>query len=613
MKVLKAYLTMVVCLIAVFLFTSMEAKAAEPFIETVADTEIYQKQGDEFVKIGILRAGEPFKVLSSLEEQYYTVQVGEETVYILKTSVKELETLDPSLFTEKGNTAYFQMYTLKETPLYSIRGTERKEIATVSKNVTFSMLEDAGNFYKVLVAGRVAYLDKSAVQFIFPENIQAFEVTADEVPVYENRAGKFIKIGSLKKGQVFQRKHDYGDNWHEIEFGQLSGYVPKAGTKPTNVRFTPVSPQPFTYLVKVGKTTPVYNRTTGTRAAVAHIQPGQVFAAKKLVGNAMYEIVVAGKVVYLPKNTVSEMINSNGVVNPKQTYTYEQMQKDIKRLETFYPQLVQSQIIGHSVEGRNIYAVKLGKGQKEIFMNASHHAREHITTNLLMEMLDLYAFAYSNRMKIENYDVEKILNQTTIWFVPMVNPDGVTLVQKGHKAVKNSKLVLKINKGSTDFSAWKANIRGVDLNRQYDANWKNICCDPGKPAPQNYKGPRPFSEPETQAMRDFTLAHNFQIAVSYHSSGEIIYWHFHQSGERQKRDHRLALMLAKKTGYSLVKPRKNPSGGGYTDWFISRFKKPAFTPEVSKYVGKRPVPIKNFPSIWEKNKVIGLMMASEAK
>jgi g-D-glutamyl-meso-diaminopimelate peptidase len=307
------------------------------------------------------------------------------------------------------------------------------------------------------------------------------------------------------------------------------------------------------------------------------------------------------------------MINNSGVVNPKQTYTYEQMQKDIMRLQTFYPQLIQTQVIGHSVEGRNIYAVKLGRGPREIFMNASHHAREHITTNLLMEMLDTYAFAYSNRSKVDNYDVEKILNKTTIWFVPMVNPDGVTLVQKGYKAVKNAKLVLKINKGSTDFSAWKANIRGVDLNRQYDADWKHICCDPGKPAPQNYRGPYPFSEPETQAMRDFTLAHHFQIAISYHSSGEIIYWHFHQSGERQKRDYRLASMLAKRTHYSLVKPKKNPSGGGYTDWFISRFKRPAFTPEVSKYAGKRPVPLSYFPSIWEKNQGIGLMMANEAK
>ncbi|GMB09322.1 M14 family zinc carboxypeptidase [Thermolongibacillus altinsuensis] len=129
----------------------------------------------------------------------------------------------------------------------------------------------------------------------------------------------------------------------------------------------------------------------------------------------------------------------------------------------------------------------------------------------------------------------------------------------------------------------KQRVGGRGSYRQYDADWKNICYNPGKPATKNYKGPRPFSEPEAQAMRNFTLAHNFQMAISSHSSEEIIYWHFHQLGERKKRDYSLASMLAKKTGYSLVKPKKNPSGG-YTDWFISGFKKPGFTLEVSKYV-----------------------------
>jgi hypothetical protein len=69
-------------LFAVVLLTNVESKAAEPFIETVTDTEFYKKQSDSFVKIGILRAGEQFKMLSSVDEQYYAVQIGEDTAYI---------------------------------------------------------------------------------------------------------------------------------------------------------------------------------------------------------------------------------------------------------------------------------------------------------------------------------------------------------------------------------------------------------------------------------------------------------------------------------------------------------------------------------------------------
>lgn len=93
-------------------------------------------------------------------------------------------------------------------------------------------------------------------------------------------------------------------------------------------------------------------------------------------------------------------------------------------------------------------------------------------------------------------------------------------------------------------------------------------------------------------------------------SGQIIYWHFHQSKEQAQRDYRLALMLSKKTKYSLVKPEKNPSGGGYKDWFVIQFKRPGFTIEVAPYVGECPVPLKYFPSIWSKNNSIPIMLAN---
>src|SRR5699024_9203394 len=127
-----------------------------------------------------------------------------------------------------------------------------------------------------------------------------------------------------------------------------------------------------------------------------------------------------------------------------------------------------------SVDGRNIYAIKLGKGKTEIFMNGSHHAREWLTTNLLMEMIDVYSQAYANNSKVAGYNARQILNNASIWFVPMVNPDGVTLVQKGALSAKRPAEVIRINDGSTNFNRWKANIRGVDLNRQYPADWAHI-------------------------------------------------------------------------------------------------------------------------------------------
>lgn len=299
------------------------------------------------------------------------------------------------------------------------------------------------------------------------------------------------------------------------------------------------------------------------------------------------------------------------VVNPKQTYTYDQMLKDIDKIKALYPDLVHIEVIGKSVDGRDIVAVKVGKGNKEIFLNGSHHAREHITTNLLMEMIDEYTAAYADNAAYSGYYTRDILSQVSIWFVPMVNPDGVTLVQKGHTSAKNPAYVLQLNNNSTDFSSWKANIRGVDLNRQYPAGW-GLIKGPTQPAPANFKGYQSLSEPEVQAIYNFTKAHSFKTAVAYHSSGEILYWYYKQSGSNYDRDYLLAQKLSNITGYSLVKPVTEPGGGGFKDWFIQEMKQPGFTPEVSTYTYGKPVPIGHFDEIWGENKSIGLMLAKEA-
>ncbi|WP_223592225.1 M14 family zinc carboxypeptidase [Neobacillus bataviensis] len=321
----------------------------------------------------------------------------------------------------------------------------------------------------------------------------------------------------------------------------------------------------------------------------------------------------------MAKNTTVQgyTLGSNGawvanLVNPKQAYSYNDLVADINKFQKNFPGFIKTQIIGKSVDGRNIYAIKLGKGDKEIFLNGSHHAREHMTTNVLMEMLDQYASSYSANRNFNSYNVKALLNKVSIWFVPMVNPDGVMLVQEGRFTAKNPSYVLQLNGNKTDFSSWKANIRGVDLNRQYPADWANIAGNTGKPSPENFKGYQPLSEPEVQAVYNFTKAHQFKVAVAYHSSGRILYWNFHQAKAEYDRDYKIAVKYSNLTGYSLVFPGPNPSGGGFTDWFIQDMKMPGFTPEISTHTFSKPVPLANFDTIWKENQAAGLMLAQEA-
>lgn len=356
---------------------------------------------------------------------------------------------------------------------------------------------------------------------------------------------------------------------------------------------------------KVIQNAPVYDNTSGQFVAFANLESGQTYPIISGYG-IWWKIDVAGRIGYIQK-THTQVLPRH-VVNPKQIYTYEQMQQDIEFLEAMYPHLIETRIIGKSADGRNLYAVKLGTGPTEIMINASHHAREHITTNLVMNMLDKYAYAAHTGQQVGGYNSRQTLELTSIWFVPMVNPDGVTLVQKGHLSAKNPKLVLALNHNRTNFSSWKANIRGVDLNRQYPALWTTITGNPGKAGPQNYKGLKPLSEPESRALYQFAKSRDFKATISYHSSGELIYTRL--GIEPFSRS--LAKSVSSLTGYKIINLKNRLNGGGFTDWFILNLKKPALTPEIAPYVGPQPVPLKYWDRIWQQNHAVGITVAIKA-
>lgn len=304
---------------------------------------------------------------------------------------------------------------------------------------------------------------------------------------------------------------------------------------------------------------------------------------------------------------------SAGVVDTTKTYTYEDTLSDIKELKAKYPSLVEYKTIGKTKFNRDLWAVKVGKGEPVLFINGSHHAREWMTTMLNMKFIERYLEAYTENELIKGYDVKKLLDEGAIWFVPMVNPDGVTLQQSGLSAfpVSYHDELIKMNDGSKDFKRWKANAEGIDLNRQYPANW-NTYSGTGKPYWWNYNGEEPFQTNENKAIRDFTYEIMPTIAVAYHSSGRILYWNYKTKKENLDRDYKLAKEFSDMTNYRLVEPKKNQGGKGYTDWFIEEFGLPGFTPEISYYAGQTHVPLSVFPEVWKRNETIGIWLLEEA-
>jgi len=293
---------------------------------------------------------------------------------------------------------------------------------------------------------------------------------------------------------------------------------------------------------------------------------------------------------------------ARNIVIPRERYGYTAMLSDLARLAERYPFVARSNI-GQTVLGRQIPAVRIGSGRKEVHYNGSFHAQEWITTPLLMEFIEQYAGAYARRERLGWFYVPSLYQETTLWIVPMVNPDGVELHQNGIQP--NSPyydLVMRANQGSSDFRSWAANIRGVDLNNQFPAQWEREARrGPQAPAPRNYSGTGPLTEPEARAMADFTRAHNFRLVIAFHSQGEEIYWGY--EGLEPPESERIVTVFSEASGYRPV--RYLQSWAGYKDWFIQDWRRPGFTVEVGR--GVNPLPISQFPKIWGDN--LGIMLS----
>jgi hypothetical protein len=267
-------------------------------------------------------------------------------------------------------------------------------------------------------------------------------------------------------------------------------------------------------------------------------------------------------------------------------HTYAELDSLLGALAASYPAVTQRSTIGTSIEGRNIYALKISdnvtvdEDEPEVLYMGNHHARELMSVDIPLRFAAYLLANYGVDSEITSY-----IDNREIWFVPMVNPDGYYYVQLNH--------------GGTPNSWWRKNRRdngnftfGVDLNRNYGWMWgfDNVGSSP-TPGSDIYRGSAAFSEPETQAIRNFVNARDFTMWFSYHTYGELLLypWGYYYGDTP---DHAvyaaLGDSLVLENGYLAGNPASGAiyiTNGSSDDWGygqqVSHDKVFAFTPEMN--------------------------------
>ncbi len=294
------------------------------------------------------------------------------------------------------------------------------------------------------------------------------------------------------------------------------------------------------------------------------------------------------------------------VVKGVSNYTYSNLQKQISQLDEQYTQ-VQVTTFGQSIQNRKLYLLKLGSGEKKLAVIGGVHGRESITSLLILKLIE----EYSKEQEIASYNLTKLLDDVTFYFVPMLNPDGIEIAVNGvADGAKNKEFYLKANEGSTDFKRWKTNARGVDLNKQFPADWEGVASTEASHF-ESYKGSGPVTEAESKALFELTKKEDFDLVVCFHHSGNVIFWYYNQKGEQYQRDYELAKRISNINGYKVVPPEDSDQvAAGYKDWFIKEFKKPGFTIEIEEEKTEQPLPAYNIEKYLAENKKVLLELAT---
>jgi putative cell wall-binding protein len=330
-------------------------------------------------------------------------------------------------------------------------------------------------------------------------------------------------------------------------------------------------------LAKAGDQLPV-----ATRDALIALRPRLIYIAGPLSEIIRGELMgFSDGDIPIPTEEVHYPAWNSGFHDPGEMLTI------IKATEIAYPSLVRVFSIGKSYEGRDIWAAKISdnvsadEDEPEVMVDALHHAAEQLGVEQALYLLGTLTSGYAT-----DATVRRLVDSREIWIIFAVNPDG---------------WAYDLSDGQ--YHWWRKNRQpngrynpGTDLNRNYSYQWG--CCGGSSTHPYdwNYRGPAPFSAPESKAVADFVNSRvvngkqQIRTQVSLHTFGQVILYPFSYTLQRLPADmdpvdyavfRSMARTMASTNGYRYEQSSQQyPTDGDEIDWMYGTYRIFAFTFEL---------------------------------
>lgn len=273
-------------------------------VVTADNPTVYDNRTGALIKVGTLTAGKEYKRVSDYGK-WHRIQFGDIYGYVRKSFTEPSS--GASIKNEnKRYTSTSRSFTTEESiTVYDNTSGSLVPFGTIDKGVNYAITSDYGNWWRVIYSDMVGYVNKNNTKVDFNKTDSYFKVTTDNLPIFDNRTGALIQVGTLEKGKTYKRVSDYG-NWHRIQFGDIYGYVFKGGTEFTFSTSLPNENKRYQNMIMNFTTlsdVTVYDNSSGSLVPIGKINKDVDYAIASDYGG-WWRIIYSDTVGYVHKNNV---------------------------------------------------------------------------------------------------------------------------------------------------------------------------------------------------------------------------------------------------------------------------------------------------------------------
>ncbi|MDC3423508.1 heparinase II/III family protein [Aquibacillus sp. 3ASR75-11] len=267
-------------------------------------TAVYDNRTGELVKVGELTKGQVYPRISAYGPNWHKIQFGNIYGYVYAPDTEVASSRDVKNENKSYSTQKRVFSTSQEIPVYDNSSGKLVEFGRIKKNVSFPIVSDYGNWWRVLFSNRIGYVHKETVKTSFLNSDKFFKPNKNNLPVYKKVNGSLVEAGYLIKNQEYIRERDYG-NWHEINLGNEKGYVWKDGTMPSNGDSINNQYQEDSNgnVFELAVDAPVYDYSGKQRKEFATLKQNTQITSIRSYGS-WYEVDVSGRKGYVYKGAL---------------------------------------------------------------------------------------------------------------------------------------------------------------------------------------------------------------------------------------------------------------------------------------------------------------------